>query len=368
MLILQKPELLCFERNLPDIIIQKTGSETSLMFRLYIGALIIIEEEYVFDSNGFVFIRDLSSLVSLYFDNGKTTGPEVTIYTGLIKVFNFTIDNGADNQFTVLRSSANISDISASAFIISGFLTRIPREKITAANRNEYLSFVQMRYNELFQIKYRLHYYAAGVIAEVSGVLLESAKDETKDRVITFNASLNKILTAAAINPDRVLEYRIWFECTPDDIISSQYSFFPDYTPYRYQRQFIFENSFGVPESFTSTGIATAKKSLETSFAMSGLRMRKLTQDFISTINCNSGFQSKDEMDWLDDFITSFSVSVLRNGKLEEIVVTEVDKSDPQNNQLKSFSFAYRLTGNNHLALITDISGIFDHTFGNTFE
>ncbi len=366
MQILQKPNSISFENNLKDIIIQKTGSETAVIFRLYQGANLVIEENYVFDTQGYVYIRDLSNLVAFYFSNSIMTYTGYTAYTGLIKTFTFTLNGASDVDFRVIRSAAVISGISATGFIRSGFLTRTAQSKRTDVNSNEFLSFVQLIQDGTWTVNYKIFYKSGANILETSGVLIQIPSG--LDRIVTFNASLKTVLSAASLTPDQVFEYRIWASNSNLNITFNQYSFFPDYSIYRHKNVFVFENCFGVPEVFISTGETVSNRKLDAGFAFSGQRMRKSTQEFEISHDCNSGYLSIKEMDWLDDFITSYNISLMRKGTLQEVVLTETDKFQTDRNSLQSFNFKYRFSGHVHIQINKSVSGIFDYTFDNSFE
>ena len=166
MQIIQKPASLSFENNLSDIIVLKEADETSLTFRLYLSGEMILEEDYLFDAQGFVHIRDLATFVSNFFIEEVLERSGFTISTGLIQTFTFTIDNTLNDIFTIIRSNADILGVNAETFIRNRFLTRLS-SKVTPLNTNEFLSFVMMEYNTSFTIKFRIFYQLNGQLLDV---------------------------------------------------------------------------------------------------------------------------------------------------------------------------------------------------------
>jgi hypothetical protein len=360
MLIQQQPDALSFENNLPDIIIQKTGSEASIVFRLYQGATLIVEEDYIFDTDGFVYIRDLANVVKYYFNDTVVNESNYMILTGLVKQFNFTIDAGTVHNFTVIRSSAEINGYTAPEFVGSSFLSRIAQKR-THLHANEFLSLFVYGSDQIITVSYRIFYEQNNQLHDLSGTFLTINDIDANDKVVVFNASLDAVIQAAQITPTRVYEYRIQAK-------AFQFTFFPDYSNYAQKKLFVFKNCFGCPETFVATGNVVSTSNLDVGYSITGKRMKKTTQDFEKLYQCNSGYLSEDERDWLDDFITSFSVSLLKGSELHDITITAADKSNDTANTLQFFEFSYRFMKTIHLEFSKSIAGIFDHTFDNTFN
>jgi len=372
MQILQQPASLTFENNIADFKIQKATGETSLLFRLFLGSTLILEEEYMYDADGFVYIRDLASLVSFYFTEEVTPDSGYQIVTGSVKEFAYTINENEDNgDFVVIRSSAEVNGLTATQFVRSRFLTRL-QAKRTLPTSNEFLSFLMTDTDTTFVINYRVFCSAQGVMRDLTGVLLTINETTQAYRVAMFDASYKAVKAVAEdgqpFTIDHIYEYRIWAESTASGVLFNSFSFFPDYSRYSRQKLFVFKNSFHMPEVFISTGKCTTNSRLEAGFSISGLRMRKVTQEIELLHSCNTGYLSDEELAWLDDFITAYSVSKLEGSALVDVVITETDKSSSTSNELQAFTFTYRLAKINHQSVTGTLDGLFDHTFDTTYE
>lgn len=261
--------------------------------------------------------------------------------------------------------------LNAGTFAADNFLTRLPREKRTATNRNEYLSFIHFDNYGSVIVKYKAYYISSsGVYTDKTGNFLTIAAG-TGDRYITFNASLAAVRTAAALPTEEILQYDLWFTESALSIQSNAFTFLPDPNHYRDKKYFVFENSFGVLETFTAAGTTENKISNEYNLANIQSRYRKTTQDFVSEKTCNTGFLSTDEMEWLNDLLLSYNVGFYLpgvSGISEELTLTGHDKTDTDENVLQAFKFNYRRAKNNHLQFAAAAAGIFDTTFDSTFE
>ena len=372
MLIIQKPEGYCFEKNIPDIVLQKQNAETAVDITLKLGEAVILEENYKFDADGFITVRRLDEIVSAYLTAQTSIVSGNIITTGLIQAFTFNLDSGDDNTFSVFRCEADMpTGLNAETFAAENFLIRLPREKRTATNRNEYLTFIHFdNYGDVI-VKYKAYYISStGVYSEKTGNFLTIAAG-TGDRHVTFNASLAAVRTAAALPAEEILQYDLWFTESTLSIQSNAFTFLPDPNHYRDKKYFVFENSFGVLETFTAAGTTENKISNEYNLANIQSRYRKTTQDFVSEKTCNTGFLSTDEMEWLNDLLLSYNVGFYLpgiSGISEELTLTGHDKTDTDENVLQAFKFNYRRAKNNHLQFAAAAAGIFDTTFDSTFE
>lgn len=454
MLILQKPEGYCFEKNIPDIILQKENAETVVYVSIKHGSITVLEENYKFDSDGYVNIKRIGDIVSAYLVPQKSVISGNVITLGLVNEFEIELNYGATQDVTIpisssittkifyvnyngtltdilsvgdkvksvgantyddvyilsidsvakiitltnsvvhtngdsfvfqhvvsdtfsfsaLRCEADMPEnVNAGIFASQNFLTRLPREKRTAINRNEYLSYIHFSTMADVVVNYKVIYLSNSVITEKTGELT-TINPGTGNRHITFNASPAVIIEAAALSTETILQYDIWFSFideTIQEIESNVFTFLMDYNNYRNKQSFVFENSFGVLETFTRTGLSENKKLNEYNLANIQNRYRKTFQDFISEKTVYSGFLSENEMEWIDDLLLSYNVAVYTpgvSGATEEITITGHEKTDTEENMLQAFQFMYRKSKNNHLQFVAAAQGIFDETYNNTFN
>ena len=351
---------LYFQKNIPDIILKRSiDTNATKMFMISIFGVTVLRESYTYDSDGYIRVRDLSGIVEKYFTD------DLFILTVTIR-----FDDGGwldVRDFTVLKCEADIT-VDAGSWTAKNFLTRSYREKRTSKSRNEYLSFLQKQSYGLVTINFRLLYYLTDHWQELTGTLGTIAA-ATADKVSTFNASMGALVTASGIALDNeIIHYDIWLTGTGFE--TAKYTFLTDFNQYRDRKNFVFINSFGVLETFTATGRVDNKKTVEYNLGNIQTHYRKITQNFVAERTCNSGYLYDFEMDWIDDFLLSFSIAIYDSGSaaMEEITLTTVDKNDTEFNDLQMFQFGYRPAKNNHLQFLNAAKGIFDRTFDQTFE
>lgn len=452
MLILQKPEGYCFEKNIPDIVLQKQNDETVVNVTLKLGETVILEENYKFDADGIITIRRIDEIVSAYLTAQTSIVSGNIITTGLIQEFTLELNSGGEPEyeltaatkiasngigvyirevvavgdllydlggiaqnitvtqivdntnilffsgniagyptgistpvtakfrssrfitfdFNVLRCEADMpTGLNAGTFAAENFLTRLPREKRTATNRNEYLTFIHFDNYGSVIVKYKAYYISStGVYTDKTGNFLTIAAG-TGNRYITFNASLAAVRTASALPTEEILQYDLWFTESVQEIESNAYTFLIDSNYYRNKTHFVFENSFGMLETFSATGITENKISNEYNLANIQSRYRKTSQDFVSQKTCNSGFLQVHEMEWINDILLSYNIGLYvpgESGMSEEITITAHEKTDTDANKLQAFQFSYRRSKNNHLQFAAAALGIFDNTYDQTYN
>ncbi len=453
MLILQKPEGYCFEKNIPDIVLQKQNDETIVNVTLKLGETVILEENYKFDADGIITIRRIDEIVSAYLVAQKSVVGGNVITTGLNKSFTvefqsvstialeilgidnidqliieqqglpgllsqslsigdklFKIGNTSPNllitaiddqtntltfngnvntyatagdfgyfeiyksntsTFSVIRCEADMPDgLNAGTFAAQNFLTRLAREKRTATNRNEYLTYIHFGSYANVVVKYKVYYISEGIYSNKTGDFLTIASG-SGDRHITFNASLSALRIAAALPIEEILQYDLWFTESVQNVESNAYTFLIDSNYYRNKTHFVFENTFGMLETFSATGITENKISNEYNLANIQSRYRKTSQDFVSQKTCNSGFLQVHEMEWINDILLSYNIGLYvpgESGMSEEITITDHEKTDTDANKLQAFQFSYRRSKNNHLQFAAAALGIFDNTYDQTYN
>jgi len=362
MTIIQEPadNSLYFQKSIPDIILQKNGADTLLMFELKKGADVILLEKYVYDVAGFIYIRNIGEIVEKYFTLSE-----------LLLGFSFTITEGATVHTVSFRCLKCDADMSVEAVLWTqlNFLTRSFLEKRTSKSRNEYLSFLQKNSYGVVNKQFKVYYMLDNVLTNLVGTLGNIAAS-VADQITTFNASMGELLTAANLaGSTKILQYEIWLTGTGFE--TQKYSYIVDNSPYRDRKYFVFTNCFGVLETFTATGRTDIKKTPEYNLGNIENHYRKISQDFVAENSIYSGFLTESEMDWVDDLLLSYNISTYTpgaTGSEKEIALTTVDKTDTEANELQAFKFEYRYSKTNHREFVNAAKGIFDDTFDEKFD
>lgn len=383
MTVTQQPEAnkLYFQKSVPDILIVQNNTIESILFELKITDTLILSEKYLYDSNGKIQIRNLWEVLEKYLSennliqefNYLITETHITPIVEEI-VNDETIYTGGDlvtetesKNFSIIKCEAEM-ETEASTWTAQNFLTRAYREKRTAANRNEFLSFLQLPAQGAITPHFKIVSLQNNTVTETTGTLAEIAT-KAMPTIITFNSSIGAALTAARLPTSTVvIQLNIWL--TGTGLTTNVYTYLVDNNRYRNSKNFAFVNCFGVPETFTATGTTHNKKTNEFGMGNIDNHYRKISQDFVSEKSCNSGFLSEMEMEWTDDFIKSYIVALYTQGTglTEEITLVGADKTDTEANTLQSFTFGYRTAKNNHLEFRNAVNGIFDITFDQTYN
>lgn len=348
---------LYFQKNIPDVMMVKSGSELFANFVLSVDGVQVLNEKYFFDYANNIRIRNISEVVEKYFAVEKS----------LLNV-SYTVIVGSDSttvNIKVLKCESDMGELNAGTWCNTNFLTRAGTTKRTAINRNEYLSFLQKSAYGTVSIHAKVT-FNNGLIVENQAVL-KTIQAAASDCITTFNASLATVQSLSS--GFEIYQYEIWL--TGSNFESVHYKFQPDYSIYRDKAYLVFVNAFGVLETFTPTGRKDTKKSAEYGLGNIENQYQKATQNFIVEHTINSGYLSELEMNWIDDLLISSDVALYapgNNGMKEEITLTNVDKIDTQANELQAFRFEYRKSIVSNIQFVSVARRIFDNTFNPSFE
>ena len=293
--------------------------------------------------------------------NGDIEDSYITMRTPLTSNF----------EFEVLRCEIDMpASVMPNVFVPNNFLTRLPREKRTGTNENEYLSFLHQPIDGAVNVRYKMYYLDGVVVHEETGVLLNIAATTAKE-IVTFNASVAMVRALSAHPTAYIYSYDLWVEKIELDTTTNVFTMLMADIGHRNKVRFVFENSFGVLETFTATGSSSTKKTVDFGFGNIQNKYKKIAQYYITETSQNSGFLTPEEMDWIDDLLLSYNVAIYMpgvSGAQEEIVIIAVDKVDDNSNTMNAFNFTYRPAKNNMLQFTAAAKGIFDDTFNDSFN
>jgi len=379
MQIIQEPiaDGLYFHSSIPDIIIEKDDESTGLTFELIFGGLVVLKEVYSYDSQNRIRIQNIGDIAAGFFkDEIAPAIPTIfsiklAVSSYFLPLISYRLVEGAttiEKSFHVFRCDAQIS-VDASSWMRTNFLTRSFRNKRTALDSNEYLSFFSQNTEPInVRFNFELKYLSNGVVLEALGVCCDDIVTASS-ALITVDTSLRRILGIIDLPVETIVySYDIWVSGTQDE--SSKYTYLVDRTLYREQTSFVFINAFGVPETFTSTGQATNKKTNDVTLNNINTHYRKTENKFTSQKQCFSGYLTAQEMEWIDDLLMSYAVGLYtyHGGFNNEVTLVNVEKNDSLKNELHAFSFEFRKANNRHFEFTSASNGVFDETFDQTFD
>jgi len=344
---------LYFQKNIPDIILIKTTADLFVTFELKKDNVVILLEKYTYDVDGKINIRNLFEVLENYLSDSV-----------LMASFSYTITEGATphtRNFKVIKCDADASS-SAADFLKKSFLSRHPGNKVTARYRKEYLSYFQTPAMGIVTVNRAISYVSNGSVLVMNSNYTIPAV--TVDTIQTIETSIDSIYNF----PYGTVIHSYMVEIVATGVASIKFGYLVDNNFYRYFKNFVFTNCFGVLETFTATGLQTNAKTGEFNFANIAKHYKKITQEFVSEKSVFSGFVDSYCMDWADDLLRSYNVALYSNTSnvSTSIVIVEIDKTDTEANELCSFSFKYRKAKNDHVVLAENT--VFDFTFDTTFE
>ena len=328
-------------------------------------------EHYSHDSKNEVHISNLGDLAFNYFPN-----------------FDFDFNNAKSSNYAVLIQASIRNDMGTElgsfcqsfyyascrtnldrAYTYMGFLTRYYRRKI----REQQAAFVAF-----FNRNQTLY---AGVSYKING------DDFWKEFPITFSAAaewmftinldaakIAELLNAAASTTVAVKDINYFIVYLKyKGAVADAIQFDVDHRKHPSEKNFIFYNAFGVPETLCFRGSDSRTAELEAQFATMKKKYRKLNSNINVVHDVNSGYITQIDRDNAEDLANSSYVWLYDNHTLlDEITITEIEFEDklprtaPINVRLK-----YRIAETCQRKIERNMNidyRIFDHTFGDTFE
>lgn len=338
--ILQQPDNLSFSSMIKDIIIA-SEEKLKISYR-YAGNDPFLEETYVPDNDGKIYILELDKLLTPYLPEDTRRG------TFSISIVDES-DSSQEITFEIIYCTAEIN-VDPQEFIESNFLTTILREKLTYPDQNEFISLY--RSDSDTQLK--------AIATYVDGKqVMKTTTLKAPNGLQTINVSPGVLFS----NVENILYYVV--SCGSRAITFYLLPELPEAAP-----QFVFINSFGVQETFIPSGLISRENKYDTAFGfMSGL-YRKYKNNLVKQHTVNTGILDDNTANWIEDLFLSKDVALLSAaGETKAIVIEESTvKRSSAYDELPAFEFKYRLAKKNHNEYRAGKLRIFDYTFDYTFN
>lgn len=126
------------------------------------------------------------------------------------------------------------------------------------------------------------------------------------------------------------VDYYTVYVSTHAGVISESRTFVIDYEYREFEKVFLFKNSLGVYETLRTTGVHEKENQFEHNLYEKGITNGDLNyyeeanlESFMEeTFKANSGWITKEELDWTNDFIMSTERYIIENYQLFKILVT----------------------------------------------
>lgn len=336
MTVTQRPDTYSLTSTIKDFII---ASSTGISFEVLAGAVSILQESYVPDSSGNIYIRDLGKLFENYLSGELATGPQ----TEISKTFSFKINNTASGSTTVLYCKAYTLQ-EASVFFDSKALNLQYRSKVTIPTAREFITFY-MTTEEPVQAK--VIYLENNVIVESD---LETFHTVLADGFETFEITLRKIcLLFPDIESSSILGFYV-------GQLEYYVKYLLDRESYIDARTFIFLNSFGVPETLITRGEMIRKGALSFDSSKIDHVEKRFNIEHQDTFTASIGkvYSSADIL-LLRELVASELVKCFYKGEYREIVISEVDLAENQRRgAITSAGFTFKFAEQSHNMMLID--------------
>ncbi len=330
-----------FSGTLPDLYF--SISEDEVLVDILVNNAYVYSETLVPDADSCVKVRELSSLIDPYI---------VQSLMGSVKIY---LRSGNDDEtlsFSVYYAAVDIS-LSAETFLSGYFLTTLLGEKHTALGCKEYLHFVPLE-QETGNVV--CAYLADGAISTATTVL---------DPQLTYKA-----VNTLDVSPDS-------YEVEGKTLVSYTVTFGERKQTYQVRTYvlapspcLLFDNSFGVQETFYCRGTLSVAPEYERSSAVIGGMFRNFYIEENRVFQANTGYLSPNMAAWAEEVFRSPEIYLLIDSLPDkEVTITECDaERSNAPDSLPAFTFSYRYAQRNHNVLYLERAGrVFDHTFDHTF-
>lgn len=324
MTITQRPDNYSLTSTIKDFIIE---SNTDISFEVLLGGESILQEIYSPDNTGKITIRDLGKLFEAYLCGSINTG----LQAGLSKTFNFKINNVDSGSATVLKCKA-FSEQAGSVFFGQRPLNMQYKSKVTLPIAREYLTFYMTPANAV----------KTKIVHLVDGVPTESELVDLITPTITGFQTVEITLRKASllfpdVVPETIIGYYIGYA---DHFVK----YLVDWNTYLDARSFIYQNLFGVPETFITRGEVTRKGVVSFDSAKINRVEKRFNIERADSFETSVGktFSITENL-LLRELFCSELVKVYYQGLFREIVIIEEDLAENQRRRaLSSAGFTFR--------------------------
>lgn len=341
-----------------DIIL--SSATDNIDVKINIGSEEIHHELYTPDNLGMVYIREVGLLAMNYY-----TLPAINTNNGLdgqSVILNIILKEGDQDAINlnteVFRCAAETSGTLSIDVLKSKPLSRTDW-KLTGKGRKEFISF-----------------YGSGAIY-VDIVFAGLEKDQRATEIFTQGQSIVNSFYRYDVSPSVIAGL---FNIQESQI--AYYSIFKiggygiryemDPIQHRNKKTFLFRNTFGAQESFTTTGDDNSERKWSRTFGSIGGN-QVLTDQLLSNIyTVNTGYINRCMVGVLEDMLQSKMVELLDEYGLHKISIQEESfKVTSRNDEVLNVEFKYNYSSNNELQFrnrFPNMSfGPFDNTFDNSF-
>lgn len=325
----------------------------------------ILNENYYALSDGTVRVYEIGEMLSSYFllhEPEEMSNNVILYYNSPLSVTivftdkQSTIQRRFNTYYSRCRTSVSPLD---ALFLTHENIIR------TARNRMEYLTFmVRVGISVDIGIKY--------LNAGKEKYTLVEQELSVRLGMVAFSFSLGMVAKRFGIDASSIIYYDVLLK--KDGAVKDKVRFINDDRQYRNVTNFIYQNTFGMPETMAFTGLTEYSPGLEGDPVELLQKTVRTDTKYIDNRTINSGYLDTKQYGKVLDLITTASLHLYDTEILKEVVVTDIDFSHKRTGSEKiNVSLTFRQASRRHLAFKRTVNSgiygrifdkIFDYTFG----
>lgn len=330
-----------FSSEIPDILLSNGNDYLTFVVRREEDVL--INDEYTGED---VRIRFLSSSLSPHLHPGRN-------------VFGFSLRNNShidiQGSFEVIRCDIAVdTPDKAREFESSCFLSTFSGVKRTNPHRKEFLSLCGSSQAQRLAVRF------AGLYADKTG-------DETVIRKETFIEVPARIATTLDVSPALYDTEKEKTLCEYTVSIGGRSQTFIVMPAPPFDKEFVFVNPFGVPESVGFTGGETFEEKRERQYGTVGGDYRVLSGRSDTEYTCHSGILRKHEADWIRSMLSSKEIVDTDTGRAITILEEKLERSS-RSDELPALELKYRYSGLSPMLKLKETKRIFTLHYTGEYE
>lgn len=322
--IISLPDSLSLVSNLKKF---EASSSTDIRFKLYRGTALLIDESFSPGADGRVRI-DVSEVVlnELQF---KIPQSDLFLQDEIVKTFTAYIDSET-KTFTVIRCGVENLATTPASFLTGNFLTWQPQRKQVSPSQPEWLT-----YYATVSCTMKVKFYLTG-----GGTSIKVLATINANTCISVNVSFSKVIKLESAQ--KYGYYDVWVENSLGERLTYEQRYI-----YREERSsdehFLFENSLGGLDTAVMSGVSVFAPEVENIEGMYNEEAQQLDGSVYRLYEKGTGWKSRIESVWLWDFFKAKRRYKVHAGVIKRITLRECSVSDSSLEDMKSYTFTYRI-------------------------
>lgn len=329
--VIKEPSTYNLSSMMSDFII---SSSEDVLFEVRLDNKTILKERYTPDNENMIYIRGraLGSTLKKYLSGNDL---KEGIQYNISKQFTVLINNELYGTYYVLKSNSIYTELPfANFFDGSVFLNLFNKIKWVTPTSKEYLTCVLGVMVNLF-VKVNVIYREDNEFKESE---LKDFSTSISTEFETFDVSFSTVASKfTEIDEKTIVAYKLH---TKNQVST----YYVDRSNYIRTLEFVYKNSFDVPETITAKG-AASRKGIATfeSYKMNDIvHKSNIRRSDLFTVSSGKIY-SNDEYNYYREMFNSTDVHILFMGKYRRIIITEENSVQSlRNNNLSPVSFSFQ--------------------------